>query len=76
MTSKLDTTVYNPETKTYNHEAITPEFLTDADGKVVWMRDDYLMCMGLVHGTPYYDFLAHVDQVKTRARENGHSFTA
>lgn len=73
-----DEKVYDQEKKQYNHGVITPKFLRENDGKLVWIRDDYLLCMGYVYNTdrPLYDFLDHVERVKKQARESGITFSA
>jgi len=57
---------------------VTASFLKENDGKLAWIRDDYLMCMGYVYHSdrPYYDFLERVEQVKKQARESGITFSA
>lgn len=59
-------------------EDITPEFLKQNDGKIVWIRDDYLsmrdICMN--DGDGFWDFLEHVAKVKEEVRSTGYKFYA
>lgn len=59
-----------------SRDAITPEFLKENDGKLVWIRDDYLMMNGVQGPGEMYDFLDHVWNVKEAARQKGAVFTA
>lgn len=57
---------------------ITPDFLKQNDGKLVWIRDDYLSMKGICyHSDPeLYDFLTHVDKVKELVHNTGYRFKA
>ena len=57
-------------------ETITHDFLKENDGKLVWIRDDYLSMRGVVYyfDRPLYDFLEHVDKVKEDVKQSGYEF--
>ena len=62
--------------KGIRHELITPGFLKANDGKLVWIRDDYLMCSPMVKASnpELYDLLEHVYAVKEAAKKSGIQF--
>ena len=61
--------------KYLNKDKITPAFLRANDGKIVWVRDDYLCMTGYAWDNPeLYDFLEHVYKVKQQCRERGMVF--
>lgn len=60
----------------YTKEQITPDFLRENDGKLVWIRDDYLCMNGIQGPGELYDFLEHVSEVKAACRRAGTEFTA
>jgi hypothetical protein len=61
--------------KKVDKEDITPEFLKKNDGKIVWIRDDYLSMRDLCKGEPLHDFLEHVVRVKEEVRATGYKFS-
>ena len=63
-------------TPQWQTEDITPEFLKENDGKIVWIRDDYLSMMGYEEDPELLAFLEHVYAVKKQARDAGIEFTA
>lgn len=60
----------------FDKEIITPEFLQSNDGKLVWIRDDYLSMRGVSDDAELVAFLAHVEVVKRGARRFGIKFSA
>lgn len=59
-----------------DRSTITPEFLKENDGKLVWTRDDYLSMNGIQGEDELYHFLNHVIRVKQAARAAGMEFSA
>jgi len=59
-------------------ENITPEFVKKYDGKLVWLRDDYLSMRGVCYhdDRQTYDLLEHVANVKEELRKQGWKFVA
>ena len=43
---------------------ITPEFLIENDGKIVWIRWDYLSMRGISDDKELVEFLDYVSEVK------------
>lgn len=62
--------------KRYEKADITPEFLKENDGKIVWLRDDYLCMRNIAGAGELLDFLDHVAAVKEQVRASGFQFTA
>lgn len=60
----------------FNYEAITPEFLQENDGRLVWIRWDYLSMRGISEDTELVAFLDHVEKVKKKAQRAGAKFSA
>ena len=58
-----------------NTEGITEEFLKKYDGKLAWIRDDYLIMKGYSKGDTL-KILNKVQEVKSSMRKNGHKFEA
>lgn len=61
---------------TLDKSLITHDFLKENDGKLVWIRDDYLSMKGIVYYTnrELYDFLEHVELVKEEVKQSGYKF--
>lgn len=58
-------------------EELTPEKLRELDGKVAWVRDDYLSMRGLASDDPdLLAYLDHVAAIKEKARSAGARFSA
>lgn len=55
----------------FNKDLITEQFLIDNDGNLCWTSDDYLSMRGMCYRSDpeLYDFLEHVEKVKTEARK-------
>lgn len=60
----------------YDKEMITARFLQDNDGRLVWIRSDYLSMRGMSDDKELIEFLEHVETVKTQAKRNGVKFSA
>lgn len=56
--------------------AVTESFLTEADGKVVWVRDDYLCMRGISGDAKLLRFLDQVADLKEHVRAKGYVFKA
>lgn len=53
-----------------NKNKVTPEFLIQMDGKIVWTMDDYLSMRNYAADNPeLLDFLDHVAEVKENTRK-------
>ena len=57
----------------FTKEEITPEFLQKMDGKLAWIRNDYLSMRGICYydDPELHDFLEHVAKVKEQAESAG-----
>lgn len=53
----------------FDKSKITPEFLIEADGKIVWTMGDYLSMRGISDDEELVEFLDYVEQVKNETRE-------
>lgn len=60
----------------YTKADITVEFLKQNDGKIVWIRDDYLCMRNIAGPGELLDLLDHVAAVKEQARASGVRFTS
>lgn len=60
----------------FNYEAITPQFLQENDGKLVWIRNDFLRMRGISDDSELVSFLDHVETVKRGATLAGMRFSA
>ena len=58
-------------------EDITEDFLKNNDGKIVWIRDDYLFMRGLISDDhDSRKILDKIADLKTTMRKRGHVFIA
>lgn len=55
--------------KKLDKSKVTPEFLIESDGKIVWIRDDYLSMRGIADDPDLIDFLDHVADMKEETRK-------
>lgn len=64
--------------KSLDPSVVTVELLKDLDGKVAWIRDDYLSMRGICGGDnpKLARFLDRVAEVKAQAKAEGHHFAA
>ena len=60
----------------FNKAAVTPTFLQENDGKLVWIRWDYLSMRGISDDAELVDFLDYVERVKRNATAQGYKFSA